>query len=156
MMTQQAMNQLAGRVKRAKTDAKKNIIINQRQVAFPRTTLFTELFDRIGKFTQDNRLCYNNVDVPVRKNGSVTIGAYCTITDYRTNEQGQRKSLAVRCSDKVFEWIKEHMLMIPYDSLHFKVVVYKDSSALVWCEYGQILGSRLLAQVKGESVPSFE
>jgi len=128
-----------------KTQAQNNIDLFQRQVAFPEVTRFDELFDEVDK--------YNDKSIKAREWNMVKVGTYCIIFDNRKNQQNTHKSLAVKVNDKVFQWITSNMLYIIYDTLHFKAIIYDDGSVNIYVEYGQILGSRLLASMDVESIP---
>jgi len=56
------------------------------------------------------------------------------------------KTLYVKPSVEVIEVIKTHMLIINYDTIYFKVIVFDNKVTRIWAEYNQIIGSLFLGE----------
>lgn len=94
-------------------------------------------------------------------------GAISTISDYvharpvpleHENPNPKRphfQSWKRKPKANVIDAVKKFMLCINHDTIHFEIIIDdEDGTASVFASYGQIIGSRYLAQIKADSIPS--
>jgi len=117
-----------------------------RTVAFPGLTSASELFSTIRRWNHP-------VDVkePRERQEPLTPGKTRTkvsrIGHYMKGRSaaGEHIALYVVANPYLVSWLRENLIDIDYDTLHFELIVYENGNALVTVSYGQIIGSRWLA-----------
>lgn len=64
------------------------------------------------------------------------------------------KSIRVKPRQELIDWIKDNMLMMPKDQIYFEIISFpgEDYSRL-YVNYSVILGSRLIAYIRTDSIP---
>lgn len=124
----------------------------KKEYSFTNEIKFSDLFKIVSK--EDARPTIRksekwvNYDVKppkVHRKGEDTskIGNY-----FHFSPIGERESISVNATPFLIEWINNNMLIVNHDTIHFKAVVHSADSVDIYCEYGQIIGSRLLINCK--------
>lgn len=76
------------------------------------------------------------------------IGPHIGISDPDGYRYGKAEAV-----EEVYDIVNGRMVVVPYDTIGFKVTVRDDGSALVTAEYSQILGSHWLAEIDAATIP---
>jgi hypothetical protein len=82
------------------------------------------------------------------KSVRLKLSAYCPIRTVDIDRSYE--ALEVWPTELVLDWVGAHMININYDHITFQIIVYADGTSRVWAKYGQIIGSRLLADFNKE------
>lgn len=78
-------------------------------------------------------------------NDKMGIGSHLSVSDQRGDDLGLLSFHVKSIHDGPLEYLKHNLLAINHDRTHFKLVIYKDGTALLVCQYGSIIGSRYVA-----------
>ena len=125
-------------------------------IHFPEVKELRELFDRITLYEKEALPSYYLVEnatqaMPARgpkRSNEVPIGPYCI----RSSDEVPHKGLSIYPNERLADWVQKNMIYIQYDTMHFKIIDYRDGMSLVIISYGQIIGERWLAMVQTESI----
>lgn len=84
--------------------------------------------------------------------GEMVIGNYVIVRAGDDGPDGLVTSIAGRVTDQVAKRLKEVLVYIDNDTLHFQVIVFDDYFR-VWVNHGQIIGSRYLCELPLSELP---
>ena len=125
----------------------------RQSVMQPHVSTFSEAFSAWAPYVSaDPRfplIWMNGEKAKGRKAERMAVSAYCL----RRSDGGHLDSLNVRPADWVLSRIREGMILVPNDRLHFEIVDHGNGWSLLVVNHGQILGSRWLAYIKTNSIP---
>lgn len=118
---------------------------NISRLAFP-DEKFTKVFPT---WTFDDAARPPNVKLGLRQ-----ISPYM-MRSYVPNKGNSRHlpALWVSSSNALVKWIEGSMIPVNYDTIHFKMLHFESGITHIWSEYGQIIGDRLLMQLRTEHLP---
>lgn len=117
-------------------------------LAFPEIRSFHELFEAAEPWDKNSEKRMGLIPASSSSHGrrreTLYIGPYLTL--------GGGRSMAVRPTQMVIDWIKNNMLTMD-DRLFFEIVDRGEGDALVIVSHNKIIGSRWLAMIDASTIP---
>lgn len=83
----------------------------------------------------------------VADRGGMHFSSFCTV------ELASRRFYEVVARDEVLDLVCKHTIVIPDDTMYFKIIDWKDGRSLVTCDHNQIIGGVWLAIIDTASIP---
>ena len=109
--------------------------------------LFGELFEYAALWQHDSK-----AQRPEFKAERVVVSCYLC---HSTAHGPRHPALEIRPTPAVLEVIGREMLAIDRDRIYFEIITFDDGTSTVYAQYNQILGSRKLANIHTDTIPTF-
>jgi hypothetical protein len=125
------------------------------RILFPNLTRWEQL---VAAFSTSERLAPyvvqgSEAHTPTeRRRGDTEIGPFCTM-DLSKASGPHHASVWIRAHDSVYRALATYMLMIRGDHIGFHIVAWTPTTALVYAQYGLILGAEWVAMIDPNTIP---